>query len=67
MTRYSIVATVTVEIEMVVQAGDPAAAEARFRNKLALNPDLTGECPTEFDILGDTITDIEDLTVEEET
>jgi hypothetical protein len=66
MPRYSIVATATVEVEMAVDAGDPAAAEAIFRDKLALNASLAGVCPTEFDVWGDTITDIEDLTVEED-
>jgi hypothetical protein len=66
MTRHTIIATVTVEVELVVEAEDPAAAEAKFRENLNLNVSLGSICPTEFDVWNDTITDIEDLTVEEE-
>lgn len=66
-TRYSITARATVDVELVVEAEDPAAAEAKFRENLALNASLGPVCPTEFDVWNDTITELEDVSVEEET
>lgn len=63
MNRYSVTATVSVEVNLEILAGDREAAEALFMNGISMTANLVDTPPDEFEIWDDCISDIDDVTV----
>lgn len=65
MPRFSVRAQATADVEIEVEAESEAAAIVIVQEELALNASLPGRAAHEFDVLGDTITDLEQVEAQE--
>ena len=61
MARYTITATVSVDVEMSVEAESPAAARKLFHDKICMSASLLDTPSGDFDVSEDSISDVTEL------
>jgi hypothetical protein len=66
MNRYTIKASVTVDVEISLEADDEDEARATFHDRLAMSAQLVEMGEDEYEVNEDCITDVERIIVERE-
>jgi hypothetical protein len=61
MPRYTITASVTVDVEMSIEAETPAEARRIFKDQICLVASLTDLSEESYDTIEDSISDIQDM------
>ena len=64
MARYQIIATVEVELNMEIEAGNAAEAEKLFNDGISMTAGMAGlDGSVKFDVWDDSISDVTGLSV----
>lgn len=66
MPRFTIKATVAVDVEMSIEAKSKQHAQDLFRDKIVMTAELLDLPPAEWDVSEDSIANIDDLSVVED-
>ena len=64
MAKYTIAASVTVDVEMAIEAASAKEAMEIFENQIAMSAFLTDTPKSEYDVHEDSISDVQRVTVE---
>lgn len=63
MRTYIVTATATVDLEIHIRADSEDAARKLFHDNIALNATLIGMDEADFDVVDDSISEIDDFAV----
>ena len=66
MARFKVSADIQMEVEISIEAETAKQAEEIFNEQLAINATLVELDPENFDVEEDSITDIDNIKVEQE-
>ena len=66
MARFKVSADIQMEVEISIEAETAKQAEEIFNEQLAINATLVELDPENFDVEEDSITDIDNIRVEQE-